>query len=96
MYTLDPGDACNVILTVRVEALELVGRLNDGTAKLDDILILRVQDGRDHFLPVTSRWVQSGLDKTVSKLTNLSESAMRKLQNQNPDASASSGGSGRS
>ncbi|KIW09400.1 uncharacterized protein PV09_00294 [Verruconis gallopava] len=87
MYTLDPGDACNVTLTVRVEALELVGRLNEGGAKLDDILILRVKDGRDHFLPVTARWVQHGLDKTISKMTSLSESAIRKLQHQEPDAS---------
>jgi hypothetical protein len=83
-YTLDPGDACNVTLTVRVEALELTGKLNDGTATLEDILILRVQDGRDHFLPVTGRWLRSGLERTVDVLTNLSENTIRKLQSQEP------------
>jgi phosphatidylinositol-bisphosphatase len=96
MYKLDPGEACNVNLTVRVDAMELVNGLNDGSVKLTDILILRVQDGRDHFLPVTARWVQSGLDKTISKLTSLSESTIRKLQSQEPEASGSSGSSGRS
>jgi hypothetical protein len=87
-YTLDPGDACNVTLTVRVEAMELIGKLNEGTATLEDILILRVQDGRDHFLPVTGHWVQGSLERTVDVLTNLttnlSENTIRKLQSQEP------------
>jgi hypothetical protein len=85
-HTLDPGDACNVTLTVNVEAMEAIGALNDGTAKLDDILILRVLEGRDHFLPVTGKWVQSSLDKSIQAFTNLTESAVRKLQGQSPAA----------
>ena len=81
-YTLDPGDACNVTLTVRVEAMEILGAFNDGKARLDDILILRVQDGRDHFLPVQGKWVQSAVDRTVERLTNVTENTVRKLQGQ--------------
>jgi phosphatidylinositol-bisphosphatase len=94
-YTLEPGDACNVTLTARVEAMELVKRLNDSSFKLDDVLILRVNGGKDDFLPVYARWVMSGLDKSIEKLMKLPEAGIRKLQNQNPDSSGSSGWSGR-
>jgi phosphatidylinositol-bisphosphatase len=93
-YTLEPGDACNVKLTARVEAMELVKRLNDGSYKLDDVLILRVNGGKDDFLPVSGRWVMSGLDKSIEKLMKIPEAGIRKLQNQNPDGSGSSSGSG--
>lgn len=89
MYTLEPGEACNVTLVVTVEAMELVNRLNGGEASLDDVLILRVRDGRDHFLPVGAKWVASGVDRAMNKLTSLKEEAVRKLQRQEPDASGS-------
>jgi phosphatidylinositol-bisphosphatase len=91
-YTLEPGDACNVRLTARVEAMELVKRLNDGSVKLDDVLILRVNGGKDDFLTVSGRWVMSGLDKSIEKLMKIPEAGIRKLQNQNPDGSGSSSG----
>ena len=59
-YTLEPGDACNLDLGIRVEMGDLAEDLNEGSAKLDDILILRVQNGRDHFLAVSGKWVHSG------------------------------------
>jgi len=86
-YTLEPGDACNVELTMQVEVMELIKSLNEGTAKLDDILILRVQDGRDHFLPVQAKWVHSGLERAAEKLKELAEGSIRKLQNQKPEGS---------
>jgi phosphatidylinositol-bisphosphatase len=93
-YTLEPGDACNVKLTARVEAMELVKRLNDGSVKLDDVLILRVNGGKDDFLTVSGRWVMSGLDKSIEKLMKIPEAGIRKLQNQNPDGSGSSSSGG--
>jgi phosphatidylinositol-bisphosphatase len=93
-YTLEPGEACNVKLTARVEAMELVKRLNNGTCKLDDVLILSVNGGKDDFLPVSGRWVMSGLDKSIEKLMKIPEAGIRKLQNQNPDGSGSSSGGG--
>jgi len=87
-YTLEPGEACNVDLTVQVEVVELIKSLDEGTAKLDDILILRVQDGRDHFLPVQAKWVHSGLERAADKLKGLAEGSIRKLQSQKPEGSS--------
>jgi len=96
-YTLEPGDTCNVTLTACVAAMELIKRLNDGAVGLDDILVLRVNGGKDDFLPVTGKWIQSGLEKSVEKLRNMGlEAGIRKLQHQKPDGSGSSSNSGRS
>ena len=66
-YTLEPGDVCDIEFSVLVDDPDTVQNLNDGAVKLDDVLILRVQDGRDHFLPVQGRWMRSRADKAVDK-----------------------------
>jgi inositol polyphosphate 5-phosphatase INPP5B/F len=83
-YTLQPGDASTIDLVVRVEVAELIKSLNEGMATLDDILILRVQNGRDHFIPVSARWVHSGLERSIDKLKSGLEDGVRKLQGQKP------------
>jgi hypothetical protein len=88
-YTIEPGDACNIELTVRVEVIELIKSLNEGATRLDDILILRVKDGRDHFLPVQGKWVHSGLERASDKMKELAEGSIRKLQHQRPEGSSS-------
>jgi hypothetical protein len=67
-YTLEPGDVCDIEFSVFVDDPETARSLNDGAARLDDVLILRVQDGRDHFLPVQGRWTRSKLDAVVEAL----------------------------
>lgn len=88
-YTLEPGDACIIELTVRIEIAELIKSLNEGTTKLDDILILRVKGGRDHFLPVQGKWVHSGLERASDKMKGLAEDSIRRLQHQRPEGSSS-------
>jgi phosphatidylinositol-bisphosphatase len=95
-YTLEPGDTCNLTFTSRVETMELVKRLNENLINLDDILILRVIGGRDHFLPVSGKFIQSGLEKTIDKFMQIPEAGIRRLQNQKPDGSGSSSNSGKS
>ncbi|KAF2430396.1 DNase I-like protein, partial [Tothia fuscella] len=81
-YTLQPGDACNITLTSRVDTMELARRLTDKSEILDDILILRVMGGRDHFMPVFGKFIQSGFEKTIEKVMQLPETSIRRLQNQ--------------
>lgn len=90
-YTLQPGDVCNIEFVARVEAMDLAKDLNDGVLKLDDVLILRVRDGRDHFLPVTGHWVKSSLDRAADALKRLPEESMRKLQHQKPEGTSKIG-----
>ncbi|KAF2668965.1 DNase I-like protein [Microthyrium microscopicum] len=84
VYTLEPGDVVNLELVARVEAMAMARDLDDGVMRLDDVLILRVRDGRDHFLPVQGTWVRSSLERSIDALKRLPEDGIRKLQNQKP------------
>jgi inositol polyphosphate 5-phosphatase INPP5B/F len=83
-YTLEPGDVCNVELTLKVEVIALIRSLNKAETKLEDILVLRVLDGRDHFLPLRGRWMTTSLGHSIDKLIRIPEGGIRKLQGQKP------------
>lgn len=93
-YTIEPGDAINVGLTVHVTDMEQVRRLNEGLEKLEDILVLRIHNGRDYFLPLRGKWLQSTFGRSLEKLTHIPEGGVRKLQHQRPDKSSHSGSHG--
>ncbi|KAL8926681.1 MAG: hypothetical protein Q9208_002755 [Pyrenodesmia sp. 3 TL-2023] len=82
VYTLEPGDAANVELSVHVTDISLVRHLNDGNATFDDVLVLRVHNGRDYFLPVRGRWLQSSFGRSVDELLKLPEGGVRQAQQQ--------------
>ncbi|CAI6333856.1 unnamed protein product [Periconia digitata] len=86
-FTLEPADVCNVELKLKVDNLSLVQGLNEGTSSLDEVLVIRVDEGRDHFLPIRGNWQQSILSRTVDKLVKIPEGGVRKLQGQKPDRS---------
>jgi inositol polyphosphate 5-phosphatase INPP5B/F len=89
-YTLEPGDTCNAEFTIMVESRELARDLDDDVVKLDDVLILRVLNGKDHFLPVVGRWQRSSLDRAIEKIRHLPEDGIRRLQQQKPVGSSKS------
>ncbi|KAF2157966.1 DNase I-like protein [Myriangium duriaei CBS 260.36] len=82
--TLEPGDVSNVELKVRILGRQLTRALNEGIEQLDDILVLRVENGRDHFIPVHGKWLESSLGKSIDKLIRLPEGGIRRLQRQIP------------
>ncbi|KAH7386750.1 Endonuclease/exonuclease/phosphatase [Phaeosphaeria sp. MPI-PUGE-AT-0046c] len=83
-FTLQPGDVINAELKLKIESLSAVRNLNDGATTLEEVLVLRVENGRDHFLPLRARWLPSTLARTVDKLIKIPEGGIRKLQNQIP------------
>ena len=84
-YTLEPGDTTNVELTVHIKNIEQVRNLNEGLSTVEDVLVLRVNNGRDHFLPVRGMWLRSSYGRSLDKLL---EDGIRKLQHQKPDRSS--------
>ncbi|KAK4501230.1 hypothetical protein PRZ48_007037 [Zasmidium cellare] len=86
--TLEPGESCNVELELRIMGTADVQKLNDGKGTLEDILVLRVDNGRDHFIPVRGRWLESSLGRSIDKLVRIPEGGIRKLQRQKPKAKA--------
>ncbi|MCJ1340771.1 hypothetical protein MMC09_006067 [Bachmanniomyces sp. S44760] len=87
-YTVEPGDAINVDLTVHIRDVDQVRSLNDQSSKIEDVLVLRVNNGRDHFLPLRGYWLQSSFGRSLDKLIRIPEGGVRKLQHQRPDGSS--------
>ncbi|QSZ35003.1 hypothetical protein DSL72_007865 [Monilinia vaccinii-corymbosi] len=77
--TLEPGDAINITLEVLVDDFASVKSLNDGDVLLEDVLVLRVTDGRDHFVPIKANWLQSCLGRSITELTHIPEGGVRAL-----------------
>lgn len=80
-YTLEPGDAANVELTLHVTDVPLVRKLNDRNESLEDVLVLRIHDGRDYFLPLRGVWLQSVMGRSLDELVRIPEGGVRRLQN---------------
>ena len=89
-YMLSPGDTMHVSLSVNVEDFKLVRKLNDGSIQLDDFLVLRVKEGRDHFVPLSGNWMQSCLSRTLEELVLVPDGGVRQLQGGNQRSATSS------
>ncbi|CAF9926646.1 MAG: hypothetical protein ALECFALPRED_003495 [Alectoria fallacina] len=87
-HTLHPGDAVNVELTLQVNDLDLVRRLSDKVETLEDVLVIRIHNGRDYFLPVHGDWLQSAFGRSIEKLVRIPEGGVRRWQQQRPDGSS--------
>ncbi|KAH9872839.1 hypothetical protein J1614_005233 [Plenodomus biglobosus] len=83
-FTLAPADVLNVELKLKIESVTAVRDLNEGETILDEVLVMRVENGRDHFLPVRAQWLPSVLARSIDKLIKIPEGGIRKLQNQIP------------
>ncbi|EXJ80544.1 hypothetical protein A1O1_08690 [Capronia coronata CBS 617.96] len=76
---LSPGETTTVELMVNIADGGLVYDLNEGNVQLDDILVLRIDGGRDHFLPVRGTWLQSSFYRTLDELVLAPEGGVRAL-----------------
>lgn len=87
-HTLHPGEAMNVELLLLVDDLDYVRRLSDKSETLEDVLVIRIHNGRDHFLPIRGAWQQSAFGRSIEKLVRMPEGGVRRLQHQRPDGSS--------
>lgn len=86
-FTLSPGDTTVVSLTIDISDGQLVHKLNTGDLQLDDILVLRVTDGRDHFISIRGSWLQSSFFRTLDELVLAPDGGVRKLEDLRRQAS---------
>ncbi|KAE8349143.1 Endonuclease/exonuclease/phosphatase [Aspergillus coremiiformis] len=77
--TLLPGELANIQVTAYVQDIELARLLNNGKLKLEEVLILRVANGRDHFIPVYGEWLPTCFGRTLEELTVMPEAGARTL-----------------
>ncbi|KAJ5908282.1 hypothetical protein N7495_000964 [Penicillium taxi] len=78
-HTLLPGEVANVVVTAFVRSIEHVRLLNIRKAKLEEILVLHVDNGRDHFISVSGNWLPTCFGCSVDELTRMPEAGARSL-----------------
>ena len=78
-YILQPGEVANVRLILHVKDAPQVRLLNDRSKDLNDVLVLRIHNGRDHFIPLHGTWIQSTFGRSVDKLIRVPEGGVRSL-----------------
>ena len=89
--TLHPGDTISIHLTALIKDIAMVRRLNEKVDSLEDVLILRVNNGPDHFIPLRGEWLRSSFGHSIEKLVKLPEGGIRRLQHQRPHDSGHGG-----
>ncbi|KAL7931308.1 DNase I-like protein [Trichoderma chlorosporum] len=77
--TLEPGETILAIVEARVSEIPHVRALNDGSCKLEDVLVLRVEGGKDHFVPVHGTWLPSCFGRSIDELIRVPEYGIRKF-----------------
>lgn len=78
-HTLLPGEVANVHVTAHVRNIEHVRLLNLKKIKLEEILVLHVDSGRDHFITVSGQWLPTCFGCSVDELTRMPEAGARSL-----------------
>lgn len=78
-HTLHPGEVANIAITAHVRSIEHVRLLNLNKAKLEEILVLHVDSGRDHFISACGKWLPTCFGCSVDELTRMPEEGARYL-----------------
>ncbi|KAJ5576007.1 hypothetical protein N7535_002933 [Penicillium sp. DV-2018c] len=78
-HTLQPGEVANVDVTAHVKNIHHIRLLNAGKLKLEDILVLHVDGGRDHFVSVHGKWLPTCFGCSIEELTRMPEGGARSL-----------------
>ena len=69
--TLEPGESSSVDVIAQVVQPSDVTAFNEGISQPDDILILRIRNGRDHFIPVQAHWLRTCFGTSLDALVRL-------------------------
>lgn len=78
-YTLPPGESVHVQLILCIFDIAFVRELNTGKDKIEDVLVLRIANGRDHFISVRGEWLPSCFGFSLEELTCIPEGGIRKV-----------------
>ncbi|KAK0652645.1 Endonuclease/exonuclease/phosphatase [Cercophora newfieldiana] len=77
--TLEPGETVNAVLEAFVGNIAQTRMLNDGQVALEEVLVLRVTDGRDHFIPVRGTWSPTCIGRSIDELIRVPDGGIKKF-----------------
>lgn len=80
---LEPGETVTALLEGQVSSVPLLRALNDGRAAIEEVLVLRVDNGRDHFITARGQWLPSCFGRSIDELIRVPEGGMRKFISDN-------------
>lgn len=69
--TLEPGETIIANITACIHSIPHLQSLNMGKTTLSEILILRIEDGRDHFIPTSATLLPTSLGRSISELIRI-------------------------
>lgn len=75
--TLEPGETVNATIEILVNRIAQAKALNDGRVSLEEVLVLRVTDGRDHFVPVRATWLPTCIGRSIDELIRVPDGGIR-------------------
>ncbi|KAK4118184.1 DNase I-like protein [Parathielavia appendiculata] len=75
--SLEPGETVVAILDALVDDVADARLLNHGEAALEEVLVLRVADGRDHFIPVRATWAPTCIGRSIEELIRVPDGGIR-------------------
>lgn len=81
--TLEPGETILAHVEAQVSAIAHLRSLNDGQSKLEDVLVLRVEGGRDHFIPARGTWLPTSFGRSIDELIRVPDGGIRKFVQEN-------------
>lgn len=87
--TLEPGETVNATLGVCIDKVPQARALNEGTEKLEEVVVLRVAQGRDHFLPVRATWAPTCVGRSIDELIRVPDGGIRAFSKSLPREKAS-------
>lgn len=87
--TLEPGETVNATLGVCIDKVSQARALNEGREKLEDVVVLRVDQGRDHFLPVRAIWAPTCVGRSIEELIRVPDGGVRAFVKSLPREKAS-------
>ncbi|KAI1339456.1 type II inositol-1,4,5-trisphosphate 5-phosphatase [Xylariaceae sp. FL0016] len=77
--SLEPGETINAVITLEISDVAHIRALNENSAQLEDVLVLRVTDGRDHFIPIRAMWQPSCFGRSLEELIRLPHGGIRAM-----------------
>ncbi|KAI2643720.1 type II inositol-1,4,5-trisphosphate 5-phosphatase [Xylaria nigripes] len=83
--TLEPGETVNAFIEIEVQDLKQLQSLNEKPIVLEDVLVLRIVDGRDHFIPIRATWQSSCFGRSLEELIRIPTGGIAAFMKQRPN-----------
>lgn len=82
--SLDPGETVSAAIEIEICDIKQLQALNEKPKQLEDVLILRVADGRDHFIPIRATWRPSCFGRSLEELIRIPKGGITSLMKERP------------